>query len=119
VTNRCPICRQEFLSIAVRESVFSAQTLGTVQVQPKQQQQQYADDDLDDMDNFLVNDLAEVDCYVCQRSEDEHLMLICDFCNIKCCHTYCDSEIEDGFLIPEEEWYCHFCQGREQHEFSL
>ena len=35
-------------------------------------------------------------------------MMICDACNIRTCHTYCDERFQ-GNLLPEEEWFCHEC----------
>ena len=33
-------------------------------------------------------------CYVCQEPKDINLTLVCDECDIKACHTYCDEKLD-------------------------
>lgn len=37
-------------------------------------------------------------------------MLICDQCNLRVCHVFCD--FPKRKKIPKEKWYCKFCQPR-------
>ena len=59
------------------------------------------------IDNEDVIDADEI-CYICGSDENMYLMLVCDGCNKKTCHTYCDNRIE-GNLIPDDDWLCHEC----------
>lgn len=45
-------------------------------------------------------------CYKCFKYHDQHLLLICDCCDKRYCHTYCSIF---GNSVPEEDWLCDSC----------
>lgn len=51
-------------------------------------------------------DFADV-CYECGTNDEEDKILICDSCDFKTCHFYCDGLPK----LPSEEqaWFCKFC----------
>ena len=56
------------------------------------------DEELENADNY---------CYKCRSENNSNVLLVCDHCVKKCCHTYClDPPLE---FIPVEDWYCDFC----------
>lgn len=56
--------------------------------------------------NFFFQETDEV-CEICEKNDNDHLLLICDKCNFFVCHTYCMNPPLDR--IPEEEWFCSQC----------
>lgn len=47
------------------------------------------------------------DCYKCQKSENEFMMIVCDDCDQTVCHVYClNPPLE---YIPEGDWICDKC----------
>lgn len=45
-------------------------------------------------------------CQLCQRGDNEELLLLCDGCD-KGCHTYCHNP--QITTIPEGDWFCPAC----------
>lgn len=39
-------------------------------------------------------------CYVCGGVDDESNLLICDGCDVKICHVYCDSALKGKLPRP-------------------
>lgn len=66
------------------------------------------------------NNEAETVCYMCGRTDNEDLLLLCDGiirretsrdvirCNTAC-HTYCLPVPTN--CVPDGRWYCSYCQG--------
>lgn len=52
-------------------------------------------------------------CYMCGSAEDEANLLICDFCDARICHVYCDRALRGRMPATDEMWYCHHCRGEE------
>ncbi|KAM7193266.1 39S mitochondrial ribosomal protein L46 domain containing protein [Naviculisporaceae sp. PSN 640] len=99
--NSCPICRQTFHSVKVYDKV-GGKLLATRQVQDKKQVpefdfQAWADENPDQED-------VSVPCPVCQRADNEEILLLCDACDTPY-HTHCIGLEE----VPEGHWYCMEC----------
>ena len=47
-------------------------------------------------------------CYVCNLGDNEHVLLICDNCDVNCCHIYCDEDLADE--VPAGDWFCLYCR---------
>lgn len=45
-------------------------------------------------------------CQLCQKGDNEELLLLCDGCD-KGCHTYCHNP--QITTIPEGDWFCPSC----------
>ena len=54
---------------------------------------------INDEDEFyweeIRSDVEDEMCYICETNYDEEKLIICDYCLIKVCHTYCDNELLD------------------------
>ncbi|VDN30411.1 unnamed protein product [Gongylonema pulchrum] len=84
------------------------------------------DDDVpEQVDDITV---AYASCRECQRSDNEHLLLLCDGvvgegasgvpvrCNVAY-HSYCLPEKLDR--VPEGDWFCPFCTKKPESEPSV
>ncbi|CAI2386758.1 unnamed protein product [Moneuplotes crassus] len=104
VANKCPLCKIEILKIMVIPKDSSEEPTEE-KIEPIQQLYEQ---------ELSIMDLLEDVCYVCRTAEDEDLLLICDHCNSKICHTHCDN-LEN---IPENEWFCHSCRNIGEEDFD-
>uniref|UniRef100_A0A672I9U5 Bromodomain adjacent to zinc finger domain 2B n=1 Tax=Salarias fasciatus TaxID=181472 RepID=A0A672I9U5_SALFA len=50
--------------------------------------------------------IMKVHCQLCQRGDNEDLLLLCDGCD-KGCHTYCHKP--KIITVPEGDWFCPTC----------
>ena len=55
-------------------------------------------------------------CHVCKSPHDDENMLICDKCD-RGFHLYC--LCPQMVAIPEHDWYCHFCQDKDEVKGKL
>jgi hypothetical protein len=62
----------------------------------------------DEEEEAWVRNSAEK-CMVCNRKNDEHLLLVCDRCSFNICHTYC-AGLD---IIPADDWLCSDCSNTE------
>lgn len=99
-SSECPICKSSFTKIISEGD--NPNKIHRIRVKPKQ----YKYEEMDDRDNWIDN-CAET-CMICNRGDDNYLMLVCDKCNYNICHTYCDG-LDN---IPEGNWYCKSCKSR-------
>ena len=99
ITNVCPLCKKEFVEMLVMEK---GQLARKEKVQPKKQ----IVEEIEDTDDEIVRN-AENYCYFCDGQRNKNYLLICDYCNLKCCHTYCLDPPLD--FVPQDEWYCDYC----------
>lgn len=59
----------------------------------------------EEVDEELEN--ADSYCYKCRSEDNSNVLLVCDNCVRKCCHTFClDPPLE---FIPLDNWYCDYC----------
>ncbi|XP_024863459.1 bromodomain adjacent to zinc finger domain protein 2B isoform X3 [Kryptolebias marmoratus] len=54
--------------------------------------------------------IMKVHCQLCQKGDDEELLLLCNGCD-KGCHTYCHNPKITTVL--EGDWFCSFCVAKE------
>lgn len=95
--NSCPLCKQKFNKI-----VYKDESGKTKNKTVKDKKQFISGLDLE----TLINDESEDFCYVCLSGEDGEVLMICDMCSTKVCHTYCAGL---GDVVPLEDWWCLFC----------
>ncbi|KAL6100758.1 baz2b [Pungitius sinensis] len=50
--------------------------------------------------------IMKVHCQLCQKGDNEELLLLCDGCD-KGCHTYC--QIPRITTVPDGDWFCPTC----------
>ena len=93
-SNECPLCKEQFKKIIYWED--NQKLFKKV----KKRQFKYEEEE----NEPWYNNCAET-CMVCSKSNDEHLLLVCDKCTFNICHTYC-AGLD---LIPDEEWICSSC----------
>ena len=112
IESKCPFCKVRFsvlkrihLSSPLKcDSTPKGRLVGTLVSEttvPERDQRVVFEDP-----TFLewLNGLS---CIICDGSEDEDRLLLCDGCD-QACHTYClglDS-------VPEEAWFCSHCQAQ-------
>jgi hypothetical protein len=127
--NSCPICRQRFHSVTVYDKVggkspppepacsypcrealltqrVAGKMLSTRQVEDKKQAPVVPDyDPREWMDEFPEQpEFTDRRCPVCNSSEDEEVLLLCDGCDAAY-HTHCVDLDE----VPRGPWFCMEC----------
>jgi len=95
MTNVCPLCKVEF-----KKMIFYDKNR-EMKKYVKRKKLEYEEE----VESWLEN--CQESCMVCDNSNDEHLMLVCDRCSFYVCHTYC-AGLD---IIPEGEWICSNCSG--------
>ncbi|KAG5793874.1 hypothetical protein H9Q69_007077 [Fusarium xylarioides] len=109
-TNTCPICRNPFHSVRVYNGVDGT-AISKYDVQDKKQvaefdvRQWLGDNPEDEEEEEQGNP-----CPICNSSEREDILLLCDSCDAAY-HTHCIG-LE---AIPDGDWYCMECS----HLFQL
>ncbi len=101
VSNECPNCKVEFdkiwyWPIERKHQRRMKMVKSRKFILPKEDTEQEQDN--------LIESGAE-NCLICTRSNDLHLLLLCDACNYNVCHTYCLGLDR----IPEGNWFCPKC----------
>lgn len=99
ITNTCPLCKQEFTEISVMEKE------ACVRKEKVEAKRQVHEEELNSEEELIAN--ADNFCYFCEGTNDENYLLICDHCNLKCCHTFCLNPPLQ--FVPQDEWYCDYC----------
>lgn len=95
-TNTCPIDRSKFNKITVRNKQGDIVKITDVD----DKNAATADDDEPAFPDEAVN------CMICNRSDNEDVLLLCDGCN-RGFHTYClNPRLE---RVPEGNWICEHC----------
>ncbi|KAI0127570.1 hypothetical protein BJ170DRAFT_379005 [Xylariales sp. AK1849] len=99
--NSCPICRQTFHFVNVYDKVGGTK-LSSYTVQDKKQT---ADFDAHVwLDENPVEDEPTRPCPICERSDHEEVLLLCDSCDAPY-HTYCVGLDR----VPRGHWLCMEC----------
>ncbi|XP_041858352.1 bromodomain adjacent to zinc finger domain protein 2B isoform X2 [Melanotaenia boesemani] len=57
--------------------------------------------------------IMRVHCQLCQKGDNEELLLLCDGCD-KGCHTYCHNP--KITTVPDGDWFCHSCAAKESNQ---
>ena len=100
MTPSCPIDRLEFSNIYHRDFLEASES-GHKPVVKKTAA------DVDN-DNLIVIDEPETQCEICRRGDREHLLLLCDGCDLGY-HTSC---LQPALLeVPRGQWFCPTCTG--------
>ncbi len=98
LSSHCPLCKEEF------RKIISWEANQKIIKRVKKRKFKYDEEEAEPW----YNNCAEA-CMVCNKSNDEHLLLVCDSCTYNICHTYC-AGLD---LIPDEDWNCRDCiEGR-------
>jgi len=100
MTNLCPLCKEEFTKLTYylnNEKKVKRVEKKKLQLDEEESENEYMDE-----------------CFICGRSNNESLLLVCDFCDYFVCHTYCDNL--QG--IPSGEWICQECRQPEIRLFE-
>uniref|UniRef100_A0A7N8WZP9 Bromodomain adjacent to zinc finger domain 2B n=1 Tax=Mastacembelus armatus TaxID=205130 RepID=A0A7N8WZP9_9TELE len=58
--------------------------------------------------------IMKVHCQLCQKGDNEELLLLCDGCD-KGCHTYCHKP--KITTVPDGDWFCSTCVAKESGHF--
>lgn len=95
-TNKCPLCKKDFKIIFYYEK----NTRREIKVKKRR---------LDIVEDDFYLDQSDDACMVCLNSDNTDLMLVCDRCQRRVCHTFCDGLDS----VPQEEWYCRYCREHE------
>ncbi|KAI5465709.1 hypothetical protein BGZ63DRAFT_400157 [Mariannaea sp. PMI_226] len=107
-TNTCPICRNPFHSVRVYNGVDGT-VISEYEVQDKKQVAEF------DFQQWLGENPEEEEeqnnpCPICNSSEREDILLLCDSCDAAY-HTHCVGLD----IVPDGDWYCMECA----HLFQL
>jgi hypothetical protein len=92
MTNLCPLCKEEFTKLTYyvnNEKKVKRVEKKKLQLNEEESENEYMDE-----------------CFICGRSNNESLLLVCDYCDYFVCHTYCDNLQR----IPSGEWKCQECR---------
>ncbi|KAL5723347.1 hypothetical protein ACHQM5_006758 [Ranunculus cassubicifolius] len=103
VESRCPLCKQRFKAITrkpLNGGVFLQERVVNVPVRNQVWHPLGNQTTTENSDPY-----AEVKCVKCQSSSDDHLLLLCDLCDLAA-HTFCAGL---GYTVPEGDWYCEDC----------
>ena len=91
VSSQCPLCKENFSKI-----IYSDTT-------EKKIRKKHFKPDEEEIEQWFDN--CDEKCYICNKSNNAHILLVCDKCSFRICHTYCvglDS-------IPDGDWICPEC----------
>ena len=91
VSSQCPLCKENFSKI-----IYSDTT-------EKKIRKKHFKPDEEEIEQWFDN--CDEKCYICNKSNNAHILLVCDRCSFRICHTYCvglDS-------IPDGDWICPEC----------
>ena len=91
VSSQCPLCKENFSKI-----IYSDTT-------EKKIRKKHFKPDEEEVEQWFDN--CDEKCYICNKSNNAHILLVCDRCSFRICHTYCvglDS-------IPDGDWICPEC----------
>ena len=99
LSSECPLCKVEF------KKIISWESNNKLITKVKKQKFKYEDEE----EEAWVRNSAE-NCMVCNKNNDEHLLLVCDRCSFNICHTYC-AGLD---IIPADDWMCSDCYNTEE-----
>ncbi|SPO01017.1 uncharacterized protein DNG_03765 [Cephalotrichum gorgonifer] len=103
-TNTCPICREQFRKLRVFDGI-SGSTIECVEIEEKKQVAEFDPHEwLAENGEDEAEEAATHPCPVCNSSEREDVLLLCDGCDAAY-HTYCIGLDE----VPAGDWYCMEC----------
>lgn len=105
--NKCPLCKKEFTKIIYNEIGIKRE------IKVHRKELDLANDEFY-YEEYLEESIAE-NCLICDKSDNQNLLMICDECNYNVTHSYCD-----GFQnsIPEGEWFCKECRENRENDSS-
>ena len=98
-TNACPMCKikSKLLRIFIGKCFVKSEFI--------EEKNLIIEEELNELDIIVMN--ADSNCYKCESSGNENVMLICNKCDKKCCHIFClDPPLH---FIPEDDWFCDYC----------
>lgn len=96
------MCKEKFTQLLRFNEVEGSkepEIIERIEVAPKSQVWEPAEFD-------FITEYADV-CYECGVDDEEEKLMICDTCDYKICHYYCDGLVK---LPPDDQaWFCKFC----------
>ena len=102
-STQCPICKKNF------SKIFIYYKGKKIEIKfDKKKYIPYISNNNSESYYSLNDSIDDNPCYVCNRFDDPNNMLICDKCDVKCCHYYCDGLKK----LPKknEKWFCSECK---------
>lgn len=100
--NSCPICRQQFHLVHVYDKI-GGKLLSSYHVEDKKQVAEFDPQQWLDENPEPEEDVS-LPCPICNRSDNEEVLLLCDGCDVPY-HTYCIG-LE---RVPPSHWFCMEC----------
>jgi hypothetical protein len=105
IESKCPFCRVRF-SI-VRKVASDGYIVSEEHVPVRDQRAVFENRE-------FIDWLESVHCVVCNGSEAEDLLLLCDGCD-QACHTYCVGLD----AVPDDAWFCSQCEASRRNEVEV
>lgn len=99
LSSNCPLCKKSF------DQIVSFTPLKHKAILKKVKQQKFTPDE-EPVEEWY--DQCDEACLICNKGDQNHLLLVCDKCNKHIAHTYCVGLD----VIPEGEWYCPICRDK-------
>lgn len=100
LSNTCPVCKEEFKKITYLHKDKT--------IEKKVKARKFTPEE-EEEESWLEN--CSESCMVCGKSDNQHLLLVCDKCNYNICHVDC-AGLE---LIPDGEWVCSDCSKKKRN----
>ncbi|KAK3340995.1 hypothetical protein B0H65DRAFT_551393 [Neurospora tetraspora] len=100
--NSCPICRQQFHLVHVYDKI-GGKLLSSYHVEDKKQVAEFDPQQWLDENPEPEEDVS-LPCPICNRSDNEEVLLLCDGCDVPY-HTHCIG-LE---RVPPSHWFCMEC----------
>lgn len=99
VSSQCPCCKENFKKIIYYNSRSRNRT------EKKIKKKKFKPDE-EEIEQWYLN--CDEMCFICKRSDNASVLLVCDRCNFRICHTFCVGLDR----IPDEDFICPECSNR-------
>lgn len=103
VSSQCPCCKENFKKIIYINPRSRNKT------EKKIKKKKFQPDE-EEVEQWYAN--CDEMCFVCKKSDNAPLLLVCDQCNFRICHTFCVGLD----YIPDEDFICPECVRKNQTE---
>lgn len=96
VSSQCPLCKENFTKILY----FNKKSVNTSE---KKITQKHFVPDEEEYEQWFLN--CDDKCLICGKADNSQVLLVCDMCDFRICHTYCVGLD----VIPDGDWFCPEC----------